>query len=149
MKPTTELIVLEVEQYFGLEHGILHRKTRKREIVQPRQIAMYFAKILTKDSLASIGMKIGSKDHATVLHASKTINNLVETDKSFRKMILNISEIINTKYPEDKITKNLADKSRESLINMIVILSSDDNKNKIRALKMIAYIKNIRRKRNE
>jgi chromosomal replication initiator protein len=45
---------------------------------------MYFAKKMTKSSLASIGMTCGGKDHATVLHACRTVNNLAETDKSFR-----------------------------------------------------------------
>jgi chromosomal replication initiator protein len=59
-------------------------KTRKREVVQARQIAMFFSKNLTKSSLASIGSQIGQKDHATVLHACKTVNNLMDTDKQFK-----------------------------------------------------------------
>jgi chromosomal replication initiator protein len=55
--------------------------------VQARQIAMYFAKNLTKSSLATIGSQIGGKDHATVLHACKTVNNLIDTDKRFRGYI--------------------------------------------------------------
>ena len=45
---------------------------------------MFFAKKMTKSSLANIGMHCGGKDHATVLHACKTVNNLVDTDKRFR-----------------------------------------------------------------
>jgi chromosomal replication initiator protein len=45
---------------------------------------MYFAKKMTKSSLASIGSHCGGKDHATVLHACRTVNNLSETDKQFR-----------------------------------------------------------------
>jgi chromosomal replication initiator protein len=45
---------------------------------------MYFAKNMTKASLASIGAAIGGKDHATVLHACKTVNNLIDYDKKFR-----------------------------------------------------------------
>ena len=63
---------------------MLQSNTRKREIVQARQIAMFFSKSLTKSSLATIGSQIGDKDHATVLHACKTVNNLIETDKRFR-----------------------------------------------------------------
>jgi chromosomal replication initiator protein len=48
---------------------------------------MYFAKRLTKTSLASIGNQIGQRDHATVLHACKTVDNLSETDKQFRKYV--------------------------------------------------------------
>ena len=54
----------------------LQSKTRKRHIVQARQLAMFFAKKLTKASLANIGQQIGHRDHATVLHACKTVDNL-------------------------------------------------------------------------
>jgi len=70
--------------YFDLPIELLKSKTRKREVVQARQIAMYFAKKMTKSSLASIGAHCGGKDHATVLHACRTVNNLQETDKQFR-----------------------------------------------------------------
>ncbi len=70
--------------HFKLPVSQLQTKTRKREIVQARQLAMYFSKSLTKESLASIGVQIGNKDHATVLHACKTVSNLIETDKNFR-----------------------------------------------------------------
>ena len=79
-----EYISKVVCDYFNMSVDALQTKTRKREIVQARQIAMYFSKSLTKFSLASIGAQIGSKDHATVLHACKTVNNLKDTDKSFR-----------------------------------------------------------------
>ncbi|HNA33166.1 MAG TPA: chromosomal replication initiator protein DnaA, partial [Flavobacteriales bacterium] len=58
--------------YFDLPIELLKSKTRKREVVQARQIAMYFAKKMTKNSLASIGAHCGGKDHATVLHACRT-----------------------------------------------------------------------------
>ncbi|MFO7938997.1 MAG: chromosomal replication initiator protein DnaA [Bacteroidales bacterium] len=73
--------------YFSLTPDLLQSKTRKREIVQARQIAMYFSKSLTKSSLASIGSQIGGKDHATVLHACKTVSNLVDTDKRFKTQV--------------------------------------------------------------
>jgi chromosomal replication initiator protein len=70
--------------YYNIALDQLQSKTRKREIVQARQVAMFFSKTLTKSSLATIGSQIGGKDHATVLHACKTVNNLIETDKRFR-----------------------------------------------------------------
>jgi len=78
--------------YFEITPGQLHSKTRKREIVQARQIAMFFSKSLTKASLASIGSQIGGKDHATVLHACKTVNNLIDTDKRFKQTVDNIEK---------------------------------------------------------
>ncbi|MFV0553458.1 MAG: chromosomal replication initiator protein DnaA [Mangrovibacterium sp.] len=58
-------------------------KTRKREIVQARQLTMYFSKEMTNQSLSAIGAQVGKKDHATVMHACKTIKNLLDTDKNF------------------------------------------------------------------
>jgi chromosomal replication initiator protein len=60
--------------------------------VQARQLAMYFSKRMTKASLASIGSQIGNRDHATVLHACKTVDNMLETDKQFRKFIEEITK---------------------------------------------------------
>ena len=73
--------------YFNIPIDLMQSKTRKREIVQARQVAMFFSKSLTKSSLATIGSQIGGKDHATVLHACKTVNNLIDTDKRFRVQI--------------------------------------------------------------
>ena len=70
--------------YFDLPIELLKSKTRKREVVQARQIAMFFSKKMTKSSLANIGAHCGGKDHATVLHACRTVNNLSETDKQFK-----------------------------------------------------------------
>ena len=73
--------------FFNIPLDHIQSKTRKREIVQARQVAMFFSKSMTKASLATIGSQIGGKDHATVLHACKTVNNLIETDKRFRLQI--------------------------------------------------------------
>ena len=78
--------------YYDIGIEMLQSKTRKREIVQARQVAMYFSKNLTKSSLATIGAQIGGKDHATVLHACKTVNNLMDTDKHFKSQIEDIEK---------------------------------------------------------
>lgn len=82
-----EYIQKVVSDYFSMDVETLQSKTRKRHIVQARQLAMYFSKKLTKASLASIGSQIGKRDHATVLHACKTVNNLSTTDKQFKKYV--------------------------------------------------------------
>jgi chromosomal replication initiator protein len=81
--------------YFNLPIELLKSKTRKREVVQARQIAMYFAKKMTKWSLASIGAQCGGKDHATVLHACRTVNNLAETDKQFKGYLEDLEKKLN------------------------------------------------------
>ncbi len=78
--------------YFDIGIDAVQSKTRKREIVQARQVAMFFSKSLTKSSLATIGSQIGGKDHATVLHACKTVNNLYDTDKHFKSQIEDIEK---------------------------------------------------------
>ncbi|RED45903.1 chromosomal replication initiator protein DnaA [Seonamhaeicola aphaedonensis] len=81
-----------VSDYFQMDIDTLQSKTRKRHIVQARQLAMFFAKKFTKASLASIGSQIGKRDHATVLHACKTVDNLSSTDKQFRKYVEDITK---------------------------------------------------------
>jgi len=89
---TIDYIQKEVCNYYKVPVDIMQGKTRKREIVQARQVSMFFSKSLTKASLASIGSQIGGKDHATVLHACKTVNNLIETDKLFRHQITDLEK---------------------------------------------------------
>ncbi len=87
-----EYIQKVVCDYFDLPIELMKSKTRKREVVQARQIAMYFSKKMTKSSLANIGMHCGGKDHATVLHACRTVNNLAETDKNFRAYLVDLEK---------------------------------------------------------
>ena len=76
-----------IADYFNLDIESLHSKTRKRNVVQARQLAMFFSKKYTKNSLSTIGSQIGQRDHATVLHACKTVENLIETDRAFKKYV--------------------------------------------------------------
>jgi len=80
--------------YFGIEKQAIETVTRKRAIVQSRQLVMKMAKDYTRNSLSVIGQEIGNKDHSTVSHACKTINNLIETDKVFRGQVQDIKKIL-------------------------------------------------------
>lgn len=80
--------------FYGVSLESLLSETRKREIVQARQVAMYFAKLKTKDSLTTIGTTIGKRNHATVLHACKTVQDLIDTDKSFRASIEELDRML-------------------------------------------------------
>lgn len=93
---TLDHIQKVVCDYFDMNVDVLQSKTRKREIVQARQIAMYFSKNLTSSSLSTIGSVIGGKDHATVLHAYKTVTNLAETNKEFKSYIADIEKKLKT-----------------------------------------------------
>ncbi|MBS9768417.1 MAG: chromosomal replication initiator protein DnaA, partial [Flavobacteriaceae bacterium] len=88
------IIKKKVSTYFNLSEDALVAKTRRREVVQARQIAMYFSREITKTSLASIGMQIGNKDHATVLHSCKQVENLMDTDKKFSRMIAELRAML-------------------------------------------------------
>ncbi|MFM7216504.1 MAG: chromosomal replication initiator protein DnaA [Bacteroidota bacterium] len=99
VKNTTHEVSIDYIQkvvcdYFDLPIEMLKSKTRKRQVVQARQIAMYFAKSMTKSSLSSIGAHCGGKDHATVLHACRTVNNLIETDKKFKASVQELQKKI-------------------------------------------------------
>ncbi len=94
---TIDYIQKAVSDYFDIPIEKMKSKSRKRETVQARQLAMYFSKQHTKSSLAIIGNKCGNKDHATVLHACKTIKNLIDTDKRFKRYVEDIDSIIRIK----------------------------------------------------
>ena len=86
-----ERVQQSVCEYFNISREDLLSKSRKRQIVQARQIAMYLSRnLISNCSLAAIGQEIGGKDHATVLHACTTVSDLMSTDKVFRKYVTDI-----------------------------------------------------------
>jgi chromosomal replication initiator protein len=95
---TIEQIQKLVCDHFDMPVDVLKSKTRKRHIVQARQISMYFAKNMTGTSLANIGRHFGGRDHSTVIHACQTVNDLMETDSKFKDKVLEIEKIININY---------------------------------------------------
>ena len=76
-----------VSEYFGISIEDLKAKTRKKEIVTARQIAMYFAKEYTGHSLKSIGYHFGGRDHSTVIHAIQTVNEFMMEKKELKMYI--------------------------------------------------------------
>ena len=91
---TIDSIKQTVCEFYDMDPKLLQAKTRKREIVQARQISMYLAKKYTDSSLSFIGSAIGKKDHATVLHACKTITDQIETDKTLRANVAEIEQLL-------------------------------------------------------
>jgi chromosomal replication initiator protein len=73
-----------VSEYFSVELDDLKAKTRKKEIVIARQVAMYFSKDYTNHSLKSIGYHFGGRDHSTVIHAVQSVNDMIDTNAKFR-----------------------------------------------------------------
>ena len=91
---TIDKVQKVVCDYFNITRDELLSKTRKRQIVQARQIAMYMSRTLINCSLSTIGAEIGGKDHATVLHACTTVNDLMTTDKTFKQYVTDIEKIL-------------------------------------------------------
>lgn len=93
-----ELTIAQVQQvvcdYFNITREDMLSKTRKRNIVQARQIAMYMSRSLINCSLSSIGAETGGKDHATVLHACATVSDLMATDKVFKQYVSDIEKVL-------------------------------------------------------
>ena len=89
---TADVIKEVVCDYFNLPAGDFSSRKRTREIAQARQVAMYLCKMHTKMPLKSIGAAIGGKNHATVVHACKTVSNLIDIDKGFRLQIEEIEK---------------------------------------------------------
>lgn len=70
--------------YFGISDDLVRAKTRKQEVVLARQLAMYFCKEFTNQSLKTIGLHFGGRDHSTVIHAIGTVENQLTADPKFK-----------------------------------------------------------------
>ena len=91
---SVEYIINVVCGYFNISIEQLALKTRKHQIVEARQIAMYLSKKYSSASLTAIGQQCGKKDHATVHHACKTVSDRLETDRQFKTMLAEIEKKI-------------------------------------------------------
>jgi chromosomal replication initiator protein len=80
---TIEEIQKKVAEHFNIRVADMHSARRARQVARPRQVAMYLAKQLTSRSLPEIGRKFGGRDHTTVMHAVKKIEELRSLDSSF------------------------------------------------------------------
>lgn len=91
---TLEKIQDVVSSYFKIELKDMHSKSRKREIVQARQVAMFLSKKYTDHSYTHIGNLVGKRDHATVLHACRVVQDSLEVDKSFQVTMKDIEILL-------------------------------------------------------
>lgn len=91
-KITINTIESTVCDFYNIKSELIHTASRKRQIVQARQVAMYLSKSYTEMSLAQIGSLIGKKNHATVLHACRTVREQMEVDKTFREEVAEIEK---------------------------------------------------------
>ena len=91
---TIEGIQRSVCEFFDMAEDLIRAKTRKQEVVNARQIAMYLAKELTNSSLKTIGLHFGGRDHSTVIHAYQTVEDQMKTGEKFRNTVAQIRKKI-------------------------------------------------------
>ena len=84
---TTDLIMAMVAEHFNVTVDDLKSKRRNREVSVPRQIAMYLVRELNGTSLPTIGMEFGGKDHTTVIHACKKVEDDLKTDQQLKETV--------------------------------------------------------------
>jgi len=89
---TIDAIQKMVCEYYSITYDKLQAKTRKREIVQARQISMFLAKQFTKNSLKTIGDHFGGRDHTTVIHSCQTVKDLMDTDGLIREQVKELQQ---------------------------------------------------------
>ncbi len=93
-KTTPQLILKSVADFYGVLPGDLLKRSRKKEIVKPRQVAMFLLREETKSSFPEIGSKLGGRDHSTVIHAYEKIKREEEENESVKQELLLIKERI-------------------------------------------------------
>ncbi|MDX1477638.1 MAG: chromosomal replication initiator protein DnaA [Saprospiraceae bacterium] len=92
---TIDKIKKEVSDFFKVPIERLKSKTRKRNVVMSRQIAMYLSKVMTNESLKTIGDAFGGRDHSTVIYSCRAVRDLMDTDPEYRNAIANLEKQIN------------------------------------------------------
>ncbi len=83
-----------VAEYYDMDTDLLIGKSRKRPIVDARQVAMHFCKRMTQHSLEAIGRRFGGRDHSTVIHACKAIQARIDTDPRFVEELERIEQLL-------------------------------------------------------
>jgi chromosomal replication initiator protein len=84
---SVDFIQKTVAEYFKIDLDTMKGKVKKREIVIPRQVAMYFCKRYTQLTLALIGENFGGRDHSTVIHALESVEDMMKTDSNFKSSV--------------------------------------------------------------
>lgn len=94
----TQISIESIQNYvcehFGIDTNKVREKTRKQEIVEARQIAMFLSKKYTKSSLKTIGLQFGGRDHSTVIHAISTVEERLSTSPKHKRIISELEQKI-------------------------------------------------------
>ncbi|HBO57359.1 MAG TPA: chromosomal replication initiator protein DnaA, partial [Opitutae bacterium] len=84
---TVEQIQKKVADYYQIRVSELIGRRRTSQIVFPRQVAMYISRTLTSDPLKLIGDAYGGRDHGTVIHACKQVENMMDQDNTIKRAV--------------------------------------------------------------
>jgi chromosomal replication initiator protein len=87
-------VVKIISDFYGIEEKFIYEKTRKKEVVKPRQIIMYILREDFDTSYPSIGEKLGGRDHTTVMHSCEKIKNDILTDNNLATEIQQIRAML-------------------------------------------------------
>jgi chromosomal replication initiator protein len=90
--PSVKRIATAVAKFFGLKPAALSQATRRRQVSLARSIAVYLCRQLTGQSLQAIGQQFGGRDHSTVLHSIRTIEERMESDEELRRAVSSIKQ---------------------------------------------------------
>ena len=93
-----EQILNAVSKKIDVSKRLIKGKSRRKEYVRGRQIVMYLSRELTRLPLSTIGIKVGRRDHSTVVHACKAIENKMKSDISLKQLINELLETMSKKY---------------------------------------------------
>ena len=87
-------VALIVAEFYNIEESVLYEKTRKKEVVKPRQVIMYLLREDLHTSYPYIGQKLGGRDHTTVIHAYEKIKNELKTNNLLSREIDQIRALL-------------------------------------------------------
>lgn len=87
-------VIKIIADFYNIDEKNLFKKTRKKEIVKPRQIAMYLLREDLNTSYPYIGQKFGQRDHTTVIHAYRKISEVIKTDEKLKQEISDIRNLL-------------------------------------------------------
>ena len=95
-RPSPDVYTQKVADHYNIRLTDIHSPRRSRSVARPRQVAMYLAKFITSRSLPEIGRKFGGRDHTTVMHAVKKIEELKQEDTNFNEDIELLKRLIDS-----------------------------------------------------
>jgi chromosomal replication initiator protein len=93
---STEDIIKTISHFYNLDESLIYEKTRRKEIVRARQVAMYLLREDFNISFPLIGRKMGGRDHTTVIHSCEKVKEDLETDVELAQEVEQIRAMLST-----------------------------------------------------